>query len=196
MSNFISLVTVILSVFLNYKRAKETKGSLTLGVILGLFLNLLGVAIFYFITRSRQTAAVSSGSIATEADTVLLKAKSKKKRLAMVLFLILILLGIVIGLLVTTFDSLGVIGGTKTAQISVDASSNVCWSGSFVDATHDGCGTTSIQVDSDIAIFAAVVQKKSPGSGTLTISLIVDGKVIDTATTTSEYGVVTVSGHG
>lgn len=120
----------------------------------------------------------------------------KLKKFIFVFFLILVLMGVGIGLLVATSDSLGVLGGTKTAQISVDASPNVCWSGSFVDATHDGCGTKSIQVDSDIAIFAAVVQKKSPGGGRLTISLIVDGKVIDTASTMSEYGVVTVSGHG
>ena len=196
MNNFFSLVTVILSVFLNYKRAKTTTSSLTLGVILALFLNLFGVAIFYFITRNRQTAAMSPGSNETASDTVVPKSKNKTKRLGLVFFLILILMGVGIGLLVVTSDSLGVLNGTKTAQISVDASSNVCWSGSFEGATHDGCGTTSIQVDSDIAIFAAVVQKKSPGGGTLTISLIVDGKAIDTATTTAEYGVVTVSGRG
>ena len=57
MGNLTGFLLVVLSVFLNYRRAKKIKGLLVLGVILAVFLNFIGVAIFYFVTRKRINPA-------------------------------------------------------------------------------------------------------------------------------------------
>jgi hypothetical protein len=57
MGNLTFFLLVVLSVFLNYRRAKKIKGLLVLGVVLAVFLNFIGVAIFYFATRKRINPA-------------------------------------------------------------------------------------------------------------------------------------------
>ncbi len=85
---------------------------------------------------------------------------------------------------------------TTDAIIQIDAPSSLCWSGAIGDATREGCGSAAINVDSSIGIFAATAQKQSDDKQALTISLIIKGKVVDSATTTASYGVVIVSGSG
>jgi hypothetical protein len=43
-----------LCIWANYHRAKSKNASVTTGVLLGLFLNILGVGIFYFRTRTTK----------------------------------------------------------------------------------------------------------------------------------------------
>ena len=88
------------------------------------------------------------------------------------------------------------LGGAKVATIQVEAPASLCWSGAIGDATRDGCGDATFEIDSSISIFVANAQKQSDDSRPLTLKLIIEGKVVDTATTTAAYGIATVSGQG
>jgi hypothetical protein len=88
------------------------------------------------------------------------------------------------------------LNSTTVATVQIDAPASLCWSGAIGDATHEGCGTTTINIDSSIGLFAATAQKQSDDKKALTISLIINGKVVDSATTTAGYGIVVVSGSG
>lgn len=72
------------------------------------------------------------------------------------------------------------------------------WSASFGDSedstTYQGTGDESIEVsDTRYDVLAAAVQKTKANSDKLKVEIIKDGKVLDSDSTTKEYGVVTVS---
>ena len=48
-------------------------------------------------------------------------------------------------------------------------------------------------MDNDARIISANAQKTDSGSGTLTIQILKDGKVIEESSTDAEYGVASVS---
>ncbi|WP_342593129.1 hypothetical protein [Methanobacterium aggregans] len=80
-------------------------------------------------------------------------------------------------------------------QIQVDYSGS--WSGSYGDETGqqsvDGSGTKTIDVSGNPSIVSAVFQKKDDGSGTLTVNILEDGSVVESKSTSAEYGVVSTS---
>lgn len=74
--------------------------------------------------------------------------------------------------------------------VTVEAPDGACWSGAIGDSTKQGCGTESFDVEEDIIV--ADVQKETPGRWTLTMTLEVDGDVVDTSTTDADFGIATV----
>ena len=61
-------------------------------------------------------------------------------------------------------------------------------------ASYSGSGDKLINLDGDSSeIVAAVVQKQDSGNGKLKVEIIKDGKVVKDASTTSEYGVVSLA---
>jgi hypothetical protein len=70
---------------------------------------------------------------------------------------------------------------------------DLCWSGAFGNRSVDGCGDSRVDLQSDIGIFSANAQKQDE-FGSLTLVLLVNGKQVDSATTTAAYGVASVSG--
>lgn len=48
------LVLMGICVWLNYRRAKLKNGRVILGIVLAVFLNFIGVGIFYLTTRTRK----------------------------------------------------------------------------------------------------------------------------------------------
>jgi len=54
MQNLINLLLLGLSIGVNYRRAKLKNARVLTGVLLGLFLNFIGVAIFFYMTRTRS----------------------------------------------------------------------------------------------------------------------------------------------
>ena len=79
--------------------------------------------------------------------------------------------------------------------------SNTKWSGSIMDsgfdmASQDGSGNQNFEVDCSqgMKIYSTMFQKQDE-SGSLTVSLIQDGNMLDTKTTTAAYGVVSIAGN-
>lgn len=91
-----------------------------------------------------------------------------------------------------------------SSQAIVKVESNTGWLGSIMDsgfdsATQQGQGNANIPIECDSGIFVAgiyslFIQKQGEG-GMLTISVVKDGTVLDTATTSAAYGVVTLTGN-
>ena len=85
---------------------------------------------------------------------------------------------------------------SSSSGVEVQVSGSGSWSGSYGDTSGqqsvDGSGTQTFQMDNP-DIVSAVFQKKSGGSGTLTVEIIENGNVVESKSTSAEYGVVTVS---
>ncbi|MBQ2654177.1 MAG: hypothetical protein IJF83_11520 [Methanobrevibacter sp.] len=71
------------------------------------------------------------------------------------------------------------------------------WQGAAGDvgssSSISGSGEKTIDLGDDVTIVSADAQKMDGGSGTLTIQILKDGKVIKESSTDSAYGVATVS---
>jgi hypothetical protein len=94
--------------------------------------------------------------------------------------------------------SKGVSDATKkqTWTVRVKAPYGAHWSGAFGSSTVDGSGSKNVRVR-DTLITAANAQKQDSGHWLLRLQLLnKDGKVIDSAGTTAQYGVASVSGGG
>ena len=102
----------------------------------------------------------------------------------------LIIFLIIVGIFVWWMWPKGPTIVTATIQIT----SNTSWSGSIggdaQSRSVDGSGSQSFQVKGSIIV--AVIQKQTE-SGSLTVNIIVDGKIKTSQSTTAAYGVVTVS---
>jgi hypothetical protein len=81
---------------------------------------------------------------------------------------------------------------TATVEVRT-APADLCWSGAFGNRTVDGCGDTKVDLQSDMGIFSANAQKQDE-FGSLTLILFVNGKQVDSVTTTAAYGVASVTG--
>lgn len=92
-------------------------------------------------------------------------------------------------------DSSSTTDAASGIQIQVDYSGS--WSGSYGDETGqqsvDGSGTKTIDLSGNPSIVSAVFQKKDSGSGTLTVNILKDGSVVESKSTSAEYGVVSTS---
>lgn len=60
--------------------------------------------------------------------------------------------------------------------------------------TISGSGETTLDVDDPDFVVSANAQKMDGGSGTLSIEILKDGKVIEETSTDADYGVASVSG--
>jgi hypothetical protein len=80
---------------------------------------------------------------------------------------------------------------TQPGTVYVDAPSGKCWSGAIGDSTKDGCGSKSYEIKGE-SIIVANAQKQTSGHWTLTLRLEMDGKTVDTSSTTAEYGIAQV----
>jgi hypothetical protein len=78
--------------------------------------------------------------------------------------------------------------------VHVYAPSGGCWSGAIGDSTKDGCGSLDIPISQSGPIAAANAQKQDDGDWELSLGLEVNGKIVDTSSTTAEYGIAEVSG--
>lgn len=82
-------------------------------------------------------------------------------------------------------------------QVKVDYAGS--WSGAYGDESGtqsvDGSGTKTIDMTGNPSIVSANFQKKDSSSGTLTVEIIKDGNVIETKSTSAEYGVASVSAN-
>lgn len=108
-----------------------------------------------------------------------------------ILVLMAVIFIVVLAVVWVALDSpLGATSETATIRIQSDTS----WSGSLgtleSSRSVDGSGSQDFQLSGDV--FSAVIQKNSE-TGYLTVSIVVDGVVKVTETTTAEYGVVSVA---
>jgi hypothetical protein len=112
--------------------------------------------------------------------------------------LLLVILGIAAAV------SLATTNVNASSQAIVKVESNTGWSGSIMDsgfdsATQQGQGNANVPIECNSGIFVAgiyslFIQKQGEG-GTLTISVVQDGTVLDTASTSAAYSVVTLAGN-
>jgi hypothetical protein len=86
-----------------------------------------------------------------------------------------------------------VTGGSKEATVRVEAPDGVCWSGSIGNATQDGCGTQEFPVTDELGIFSSNVQKKDDSAEPVTISIVQDGEVKESNSTSAPFGVAQVA---
>ncbi|KWW97365.1 hypothetical protein LI90_4337 (plasmid) [Carbonactinospora thermoautotrophica] len=90
----------------------------------------------------------------------------------------------------------GCTGTSETATVRITADPGVCWTGTIGDSTKEGCGPATITgVEGIAGVYAASVQKKTPGTGRLRAELLIGGKTVDTAETTAEFGAVMLTSH-
>jgi hypothetical protein len=110
--------------------------------------------------------------------------------------------GVILAVVVMTAGCAALIGGAahsaskemnKKEAWSVDVVADGCWSGSIGSSSYDGCGSRRITFK-DSVITAATVQKQDEGSWRLGLKLVKDGEVLDSSSTSAQYGVVSVDG--
>jgi hypothetical protein len=78
--------------------------------------------------------------------------------------------------------------------------SNTDWSGSILDssmdsATKDGNGNSKIFIKCDSNGIYSLSEQKQTDSGYLLVVVIQDGKILDSQSTTAQYGVVSLAGN-
>jgi hypothetical protein len=78
--------------------------------------------------------------------------------------------------------------------------SNTDWSGSILDssmdsATKDGNGNSKIFIKCDSNGIYSLSEQKQTDSGYLLVIVIQDGKILDSQSTTAQYGVVSLAGN-
>ena len=88
--------------------------------------------------------------------------------------------------------------GIGDSDIQIRVTCDGDWQGSVgvgsSQASYSGSGDKLINLDGDSSdIVAAAVQKQDSGNGKLKVEIIKDGKVVKDASTTSEYGVVSLA---
>jgi len=88
---------------------------------------------------------------------------------------------------------------TQTIGYQVRIESSGHWEGSYGDVTGhssiEGYGSKTYDLFSPNAIIAAVIQKSDSGSGTLTVQILKDGKILKQGSTTASYGIVSVGAY-
>lgn len=86
---------------------------------------------------------------------------------------------------------------TPKAGTQIEVSYSGSWSGSYGDTSGqqsvDGRGTKKLDIPGNPLVVSACFQKKDSGKGTLTVSIIKDGKVVESKSTSTQYGVVSIS---
>ena len=88
--------------------------------------------------------------------------------------------------------------GIGDSDIQIRVTCDGDWQGSVgvgsSQASYSGSGDKLINLDGDSSdIVAAAIQKQDSGDGKLKVEIIKDGKVVKDASTTSEYGVVSLA---
>lgn len=88
--------------------------------------------------------------------------------------------------------------GIGDSDIQIRVTCDGDWQGSVgvgsSQASYSGSGDKLINLDGDSSdIVAAAIQKQDSGNGKLKVEIIKDGKVVKDASTTSEYGVVSLA---
>ncbi len=95
-------------------------------------------------------------------------------------------------LLLTGASSCTGVPSKHDGVIHVTAPPGKCWSGAMGDSTKEGCGSKDVLIQNE-EIIVANAQKMTDGGWTLTLTLEVDGKTVDTASTRAEFGIAEVS---
>lgn len=90
-------------------------------------------------------------------------------------------------------SGLGTVSGAGTeAIVRVSAADSICWTANIDNASQEGCGTKEFPVTDPTGLFSSNVQKKDDGPGTVTISVVQDGKELASNSTSAAYGVAQV----
>jgi hypothetical protein len=58
-----------------------------------------------------------------------------------------------------------------------------------------GCGSDTVYLESDIGIYSPNAQKQSDSSGTLTLTLNINGEEVDKTSPFAAYGIASVTGQ-
>lgn len=115
-----------------------------------------------------------------------------------------IALGVMLGLFLFMGVCIAIIGGAanevgedlekKAAKVRIEAPAALCWSGSIGDATREGCGPATFDVQTTFGnVVSANVQKKDDSARELAIIVEIDGQEKARNSTTAAYGVASVT---
>lgn len=111
-----------------------------------------------------------------------------------VVLVVVILVIAAIAISLTSRPSPG--SGTGGGLTGFKVTGSGCWSGSFGNlgrsSSIDGCGSKDVSWACD-GVLVAVVQKDDEGSWTLGVQILLNGRVIQSSSTSAGFGVVTVS---
>lgn len=90
-------------------------------------------------------------------------------------------------------SSKGKTSSTKSrASVKITASEKVCWSGTVGGKTKKGCGRATIQVQDSKGTYR-IQLRKTKGSGSLSVVLIVNGKSVQSSNITATSSVISIS---
>lgn len=81
---------------------------------------------------------------------------------------------------------------TQDATVIIDSPEGLCWSANVAMATQEGCGRQEIKVHDDLGMFSSNVQKQGDKPGTVSISIMIDGQMRESNSTSAAYGVAQV----
>jgi flagellar basal body-associated protein FliL len=89
----------------------------------------------------------------------------------------------------------GFFGNGSTKSVSIEIKYSGPWTGSIGDSNGQRSiqGTGSHSYDVKSGIVTAVIQKSDNGTTPLTVNILEGDNIVETQTTTAEYGVVSVS---
>jgi len=95
----------------------------------------------------------------------------------------------------TTSTSSSSTASASGTQVRVTYSGS--WTGNYGDVSGsqsvEGTGSKTFDISGSPDIVSAVFQKSGGGSGTLTVDILQNGQVLETKSTSAQYGVVSVS---
>lgn len=78
------------------------------------------------------------------------------------------------------------------ASVKITASEKVCWSGTVGGKAKKGCGRATIQVQDSKGTYR-IQLRKTKGSGSLAVVLIVNGKSVQSSNITATSSVISIS---
>ena len=81
---------------------------------------------------------------------------------------------------------------TSRASVKITASDKVCWAGKVGGQTKKGCGSATVQVRDSKGTYR-IQLRKTKGSGSLKVVLIVNGDRVDSGSITSSSSAVSIS---
>ena len=111
-----------------------------------------------------------------------------------VLLLIIFVVGFVVVVCgCTSNNSNNSTGSGTQIEVNYSGSQQGNYGESSGHQSVDGTGTKKFDIPGDPLVVSACFQKRDASKGTLIVSILKDGKVVESKSTSAQYGVVSIS---
>ncbi len=92
--------------------------------------------------------------------------------------------------------SCAILSGVSTEATVIVRGSSECWYGMVGKATRQGCGYGRFEITDERGLFEVELQKMSESTNEIIVEVLIDDKVVDSASTTAAFGVVKLRVEG